>query len=505
MKRMISILCAVIMTATLFLPIDQPAMAETPKQVTYPTSGTVTYGTDSGQIPDDVTAQDGRTYSVAEEDTNTGRSYTNDTLNPNGIGSNTEMNANHATCTEGIPQKNYLCVDEGGPSPGDENTTYVFTVIPLEETWANDTYATEDYTLASGYSVDEVRIYGTALEVADGNPGYALCVYSGTTLDCGSLETLTEEYTEYTNTWTTDPDTSVAWTDSGIDALEGGHRIYWDGVVGGTEKRSTLLYGVVQSSTALDDFTVSFDFLFTNIGLRQKPKLQIDCSRTGDTEGISILVSRSGSWVTLSNDVCDTTLTHTEFSLSTTDVLGGSATIRILDTDTTDDSQSTVNVDRIAIVTEGEGDNPMSSIQVYTASEYLMWENRLKVSLWWEQTGGPETANAISKWLKVTIDGDVIHKGYIQVDDGFVYVPVTWNALDGGFHQIEVQGNVLINWTSGSTIYQSDVEKLVADNFWRWVFLVAIFLIIMSVVVYFVLRYLAERREYIERYKETEQ
>ncbi|MHA2265863.1 MAG: hypothetical protein ACXAEN_26015, partial [Candidatus Thorarchaeota archaeon] len=431
---------------------------------------------------DDVSAQDGNTYSVVEEDTNDGRGYTNDTLDPNNVGTFTGW-----TC----PGNCFVEIDEGEPNDG--NTTYADSGVVHDPNWANDSSHIEDYALASEYSIDEVRWYSySRMETAGGGTYFPIlypCIYAnGATWDCETIFESTDITYDYDNqaltrTWSTNPDDSEAWADADIDALEIGMAYRAEGASDDVSVWTTLMYAQVQSSTPLYDYTADFRFEFTGIDLRQKPYLEVAGYRTGDTENIQVQVSRAGSWVTLSSDAFDTTLTTTRFGLSTTDVLGGSATVRIVDADNTDDDQTTIYIDEIFITTEGDEPNPSSSIRVFTNSEYHMWENRIQVSMRCEQRGGPEPANIIAKWIFVSIDGHDLGQGIYPMHSNSTYLPVPWNFLDGGMHNATIVGYCLVAWTSGEVAYQSEPEKLVMDNFVRWVFLLVIFLIILVVVV----------------------
>jgi hypothetical protein len=227
-------LLLVITPSSLFFSGQVAAGGEVEK--TYPSSASVTYGTPSGDVPDDVSAQDGNTYSIVEEDVGVGNTYSNDTIRPTSDGARTEWNESSngdPDCT-GIWQvadPHYTCVDEGS---ADGNSTYVLAILtdaaPDPDGLKVDNYEAEDYTLASGYSIDEFRVYGTALQItsADGL-GYAMCVNPGGVTYCPSQTSLTLEWVEHSYTWTTNPDDSEAWEDADIDALEIGHELTWGG------------------------------------------------------------------------------------------------------------------------------------------------------------------------------------------------------------------------------------------------------------------------------------
>ncbi len=463
------------------------------QEKTWASSVSVTTGTATG-ILDNTVGQDGVFYQVAEEDVNDGRNFQNDTLNPDGTGTHTEWDAGIGPVSNCDVIEHWGCVNEGPPSPGDGNTSYVFHIsLGSPDLW-NDTYNIDDYTLQSGFSVDEVRIFGTALVDFFGDVEYATCQQSGASFTKNFPTIFLEvSYAEHSATLTTDPNTGLAWTEAGIDALEIG-QCASDSGDAGEETRGTLVYAEVQSSEPLFDYTLLFQFDFTGIKGSEDPMLEIAGLRTGDTEAIMVQVLRSGTWITLSSDVFETTLTTSTFGLSTTDVLGGSASVRIIDSDTTDDTQTTVFIDEILILTGGKANNPSSAIVVETRSEYKSFENRLLIHLFWSQSGGPEEAFAIDKWVTVFIDGHLVGKGIFRVKEDHTFVPVPWGVLDGGMHNGTVRGFVLINWSTGPTVHSSVPEEITLDNFLRWLLIVTIGMVILIAVIAWAVKVMNERR-----------
>lgn len=131
----------------------------------------------------------------------------------------------------------------------------------------------------------------------------------------------------------------------------------------------------------------------------------------------------------------------------------------------------------VSEVAVGAVGGPQISISVFTHSIYDVIENSLTVEMWWFQEGGPETAELIKRELIVSIDGN---PDIIPVENNFTDVPVPWNYLDGGVHDITVTGAVFINWTTGPSFFLSNPEFIVADNSMRALIL---YLIITSVAV----------------------
>ncbi len=125
----------------------------------------------------------------------------------------------------------------------------------------------------------------------------------------------------------------------------------------------------------------------------------------------------------------------------------------------------------------GKPGGAQSPIRVYTNTQYDSRTNSLKIEVWWIQQGGPETAELIKRELIVNIDGN---PDIIPVKGNFTNVPLPWNYLDGGIHNITVTGAVFINWTTGPSFFLSDTESIVADNSTRALIL---YLIITSIVI----------------------
>jgi hypothetical protein len=126
--------------------------------------------------------------------------------------------------------------------------------------------------------------------------------------------------------------------------------------------------------------------------------------------------------------------------------------------------------------------NPQSPITVYTHSEYDSGTNQLKVELWWTQSGGPEPAVVIKKYLIISVDGSQIN-GFIEASN-VTYVDMPWNHLDSEEHNITVFGYLEVNWSSGPAVYRSNAEHLTASNFSKslliWFTIVIVFGIVVA-------------------------
>lgn len=127
-------------------------------------------------------------------------------LLPSGAGSNAAWTASAGS--------NYQCADD---NPANDDTDYVYSSTAGQR----DSYA------MSNLSSPAVAVYGvmtcmTAKKSDAGARTFAPVIKSGSTTWDGATVALTESYAVYTEVRTTDPDTSSAWTESGVNAMEAG-------------------------------------------------------------------------------------------------------------------------------------------------------------------------------------------------------------------------------------------------------------------------------------------
>ncbi|MCP4704748.1 MAG: prepilin-type N-terminal cleavage/methylation domain-containing protein [candidate division Zixibacteria bacterium] len=130
-----------------------------------------------------------------------------ETLRPDGAGSIT--NLTNSGCTN-----NYECVDEVS---ADDDATYVDR---KSNSYATDVYSIANSSVGAG-TIDSVEVYCRAKKAqTNGNVRPALYIvgseYNGT------AQGLTTSYVDYLHSWTTNPNTSSAWTWSDINNLEAG-------------------------------------------------------------------------------------------------------------------------------------------------------------------------------------------------------------------------------------------------------------------------------------------
>jgi hypothetical protein len=137
--------------------------------------------------------------------------------------------------------------------------------------------------------------------------------------------------------------------------------------------------------------------------------------------------------------------------------------------------------------------NVDSPIKVFTDTEYDPWTNKLKIELWYHQTGGSEEAKVKEKYIIVFVDGEQIN-GFISLNSS-VYVDMPWNHFDPNQHDVRVLGYVVVDWSDGPWTYASEPEDTKANNFPRFLFLMVIFILIGSILVMLIVERLKKRRE----------
>lgn len=137
-----------------------------------------------------------------------------ETLRPNGAGSETAITTQYPASTE-----HWDKVDEETP---DDGTTYVSAGSAF--VWQRDLYALPDHT-GSG-TINSVTVYARLKDDAGSRSTGKISIRTnGTTYDT-SAYALTTSWANFSNVWTTNPNTSSAWTWDEIDALEAGISLY---------------------------------------------------------------------------------------------------------------------------------------------------------------------------------------------------------------------------------------------------------------------------------------
>ena len=158
------------------------------------------------------TSVTGLTSPITASGTVTGK-YGSLILRPNAAGTTTGLSVNTGS--------NYAAVDEVS---SDSDTTYVYRA---SATAAFDTYNIPDTSL-SGLTIQSITVHIVAKEQSSAYGGYArpYIRIGSTGYSPSSYNSLTTSYVEYTNTWTTNPNTSAAWTWANINSLEIGAQMY---------------------------------------------------------------------------------------------------------------------------------------------------------------------------------------------------------------------------------------------------------------------------------------
>ncbi len=130
------------------------------------------------------------------------------TIYPSGAGNSTDWTPSAGN--------NYECVDE---TPGNEDTDYV------SETSAgdHDTYAMGNITLTG--TVLGIQTNLMAKKDDAGTKELAPTIRSGSTDYDGTTVSVNSSYRVHSEIWEEDPDTSAAWTDSGVNAMEFGPKL----------------------------------------------------------------------------------------------------------------------------------------------------------------------------------------------------------------------------------------------------------------------------------------
>ncbi len=132
-----------------------------------------------------------------------------ETLRPNGTGSLSALTTNCAN--------NWQCVDE---AVSDDDGTYN---SGSSNFWQYDLYAVENHTTGSG-TIDSVKIFINA-KLNFNNQRIRTYIRTNSTNYQGAQIKPSTIYTTYSTTYITNPQTSVAWTWTEIDAIEIGPQI----------------------------------------------------------------------------------------------------------------------------------------------------------------------------------------------------------------------------------------------------------------------------------------
>ena len=132
-----------------------------------------------------------------------------ESLLPNGAGATTE-------CSISGDDANWKCVDDPGAHDG--YTTYVYTRPGYSS--SRDTYATQNHTIGTG-KINSITLHYVATKTGDYiTLGANAVIRTHSNVYTGTFYEVTQDWVEYTHSWTANPYTSSEWTWKEIDDLE---------------------------------------------------------------------------------------------------------------------------------------------------------------------------------------------------------------------------------------------------------------------------------------------
>lgn len=133
-------------------------------------------------------------------------------LVPNGNGASSQW-----TGSDGNSTDNYLLVDDPGSAVPDNDSTYV----AASTSSLTDDYAVTDFSIPGGANVQNVWAVGVLRKDSGTTPDVYVGVISNATQSLSSAITPTTVYAVYRSPYLpTDPDTGLAWDQSGINAAK---------------------------------------------------------------------------------------------------------------------------------------------------------------------------------------------------------------------------------------------------------------------------------------------
>jgi prepilin-type N-terminal cleavage/methylation domain-containing protein len=124
-------------------------------------------------------------------------------LRPNGTGTGGVYNGSGCS-------NNWECIDESSP---DDDATYLDRIAG-NASWDHETYAATNSAVDAG-TIDSIVVYARAKDEL-----IKLALRTDATLYESSPINITSSYVDYSQAWVTNPNTTVAWTWSDINAME---------------------------------------------------------------------------------------------------------------------------------------------------------------------------------------------------------------------------------------------------------------------------------------------
>jgi len=135
------------------------------------------------------------------------------TLRPNADGDLLDLAIYPST-----PATHFDKVDE---ETSDGDSTYVYYLDSTEQLTRRDLYNLPDGIIPDGSTINSVTVYVVVRNVVSGRGVYATTIKTGGVVYDGTLNVpLGTAWNTYSTTYTTNPNTGVAWTISEIDALQ---------------------------------------------------------------------------------------------------------------------------------------------------------------------------------------------------------------------------------------------------------------------------------------------
>lgn len=131
------------------------------------------------------------------------------TFRPNGIGDKEELSCYHPTESP----DNYEVVDEATPNDG-----YDFNFL-VRQSDKEDLYQIPNHTTEDG-PISKVAIFYRVIGEANSSAQAAAYIKTGGSEFQETLHNINSQWTTYSYSWTTNPDTAAAWTWSDIDSLQ---------------------------------------------------------------------------------------------------------------------------------------------------------------------------------------------------------------------------------------------------------------------------------------------
>lgn len=157
-----------------------------------------------------------------------------ETLRPDGAGDETNIDVEYPGAST-----HWEDVDE---DPPDEHTTCVAT---SSVAYLRDLYNIANHSVGGG-TINHITVYARCNgNAAPDQESLKIAIKSNVTVSESGEKTVTTSYADYSNKWTTDPDTGLAWTWAAIDSLQVGVSLRRCQNVLAFETRCTQVYVVV--------------------------------------------------------------------------------------------------------------------------------------------------------------------------------------------------------------------------------------------------------------------